>query len=164
MRLPCPHCGGSKSHAERSPTDFKPIVPLEIQGTFIEPPPPINSSNLGSDPGTGQLSKSSGFTLSSTLPMKESSPSAPQAAFYPPGASMQTMELPVSPSPSVPKQPQSRLGFASPAARGANVTPAIEVRLEKIENSINSLENDVKSILQAQNTTEMILKRMWNKQ
>ena len=40
MKLPCEHCGGDLSMQDRVEGEIKPIVPVEIQGNFAEPPPP----------------------------------------------------------------------------------------------------------------------------
>jgi hypothetical protein len=40
MKLPCSHCGGDLSMQDRVQGEIKPIVPVEIQGNFAEPPPP----------------------------------------------------------------------------------------------------------------------------
>ncbi|NHJ01692.1 MAG: hypothetical protein EAX86_06085 [Candidatus Heimdallarchaeota archaeon] len=43
MSFPCPHCGSQETFEDRTEEEFKPIVPVEIQGTFDKPPPPLTS-------------------------------------------------------------------------------------------------------------------------
>ena len=40
MKFPCSHCGSDLSMQDRIEGEIKPIVPVEIQGNFAEPPPP----------------------------------------------------------------------------------------------------------------------------
>jgi hypothetical protein len=40
MKFPCSHCGSDLSMQDRVEGEIKPIVPVEIQGNFAEPPPP----------------------------------------------------------------------------------------------------------------------------
>lgn len=40
MKFPCSHCGSDLSMQDRIEGEIKPIVPVEIQGNFDEPPPP----------------------------------------------------------------------------------------------------------------------------
>ncbi len=40
MKFPCSHCGSDLSMQDRVEGEIKPIVPVELQGNFAEPPPP----------------------------------------------------------------------------------------------------------------------------
>ena len=40
MQFPCSHCGSDLSMQDRVEGEIKPIVPVELQGNFAEPPPP----------------------------------------------------------------------------------------------------------------------------
>ena len=50
MSFPCPHCGGEETFEDRTEEEFRPIVPVEIQGTFDKPPPPLSSGKSWSPP------------------------------------------------------------------------------------------------------------------
>ncbi|MFQ5980500.1 MAG: hypothetical protein ACE5OZ_20370 [Candidatus Heimdallarchaeota archaeon] len=164
MSLPCPHCGSSQSHAERTAGDFKPIVPREIQGNFAEPPPPNNTMNSVSDPSTGTLPTCSTSPLSPTTQLKEFPPSVPSTALIRPTSSSRLEDPLISASPSIAKPARAGADSASKAAKAARETPAIEDRLEKIEASIGDLGKEIKSIIQIQKVIEMILKKMWEKE
>jgi hypothetical protein len=49
MALPCPHCGGDQAFTERTPNEIKPIIPLDLQETFQEPPLSKNQLNLSNN-------------------------------------------------------------------------------------------------------------------
>ncbi|MFX0087832.1 MAG: hypothetical protein ACFFAU_19425 [Candidatus Hodarchaeota archaeon] len=40
MKFPCPHCGGELAFTDRKIDEIKPIIPLDLQETFKEPPEP----------------------------------------------------------------------------------------------------------------------------
>ena len=40
MGFPCPHCGGELAFTDRKIDEIKPIIPLDLQETFKEPPEP----------------------------------------------------------------------------------------------------------------------------
>ncbi len=40
MKFPCPHCGGELEFTDRKIDEIKPIIPLDLQETFKEPPEP----------------------------------------------------------------------------------------------------------------------------
>ena len=44
MRLPCPHCGAEEALTDREADEIKPIIPLDLQESFKEPPAPISDS------------------------------------------------------------------------------------------------------------------------
>jgi len=44
MSFPCPHCGADQALTDRKPDEIKPIIPLDLQESFEEPPPPIPTS------------------------------------------------------------------------------------------------------------------------
>ncbi|UCG00706.1 MAG: hypothetical protein JSW11_13935 [Candidatus Heimdallarchaeota archaeon] len=59
MKFPCPHCGSDESFHDRSADDFKPIVPIELQGNFEEPPPPATTPSSSSTFQSTTISKTS---------------------------------------------------------------------------------------------------------
>jgi hypothetical protein len=44
MGFPCPHCGSEKALTDRDANEIRPIIPLDLQVTFKEPPPPVRKS------------------------------------------------------------------------------------------------------------------------
>jgi hypothetical protein len=45
MGFPCPHCGGDQALTDREADEIKPIIPLDLQESFKEPPPPLDISD-----------------------------------------------------------------------------------------------------------------------
>ncbi len=72
MNFPCPHFGSDESFYDRSTNEIKPIIPVELQGNFEEPPPLDISPNLTSNyirmkpvskPLKTQVSSNLGFSI-----------------------------------------------------------------------------------------------------
>ena len=65
MALPCPHCGGDQAFTERTPNEIKPIIPLDLQETFQEPPLSKNQLKLSNN-----TSSQSTLLLRRDIPVK----------------------------------------------------------------------------------------------
>ena len=77
MKLPCSHCGGDLSIQDRMEGEIKPIVPVEIQGNFAEPPPPEYVDSLpASTPSPSIKKQSPEPQYKSTPKQRSSSPSS----------------------------------------------------------------------------------------
>jgi len=59
MKFPCSHCGSDLSMQDRIEGEIKPIVPVEIQGDFDEPPPPEYVDSLPVSTHSPSLAKKS---------------------------------------------------------------------------------------------------------
>ena len=59
MKFPCSHCGSDLSMQDRVEGEIKPIVPVEIQGNFAEPPPPEYVDSLPVSTPSPSLSQKS---------------------------------------------------------------------------------------------------------
>ena len=59
MKFPCSHCGSDLSIQDRIEGEIKPIVPVEIQGDFAEPPPPEYVDSLPVSTPSPSISKKS---------------------------------------------------------------------------------------------------------
>ena len=59
MKFPCSHCGSDLSIQDLVEGEIKPIVPVEIQGDFAEPPPPEYVDSLPASTPSPSISKKS---------------------------------------------------------------------------------------------------------
>jgi len=59
MKFPCSHCGSDLSMQDRMEGEIKPIVPVEIQGDFDEPPPPEYVDSLPASTPSPSISMTS---------------------------------------------------------------------------------------------------------
>lgn len=50
MDFPCPHCGSEQALTDREEDEIKPIIPLDLQESFGEPPPPSHESGQSYTP------------------------------------------------------------------------------------------------------------------
>lgn len=80
MKFPCSHCGSDLSMQDRIEGEIKPIVPVELQENFAEPPPPEFVDSLPAS------------TPSPSMPEKSSEPlstgeSKPRSTTSPPSSS-----------------------------------------------------------------------------
>lgn len=50
MDFPCPHCGAQQALTDREANEIKPIIPLDLQETFKEPPPPVKGQETSLSP------------------------------------------------------------------------------------------------------------------
>ena len=77
MKFPCSHCGSDLSMQDRIEGEIKPIVPVEIQGNFAEPPPPEYVDSLPVSTHSPSISKkSSGPTYTGESKKRSSTPSS----------------------------------------------------------------------------------------
>lgn len=137
MKFPCPHCGSDESFYDRSADEIKSIVPVELQGNFDEPPPPISNSGSYNFQEVRPVSK----PIESQISSKSESFLQEQT------------------------QPRSAVGyeFESPSTKGT-IEFAIGSRFENVEGAIKTMENeiktlssDMKNLLKSQKVIESIL-------
>ena len=76
MKFPCSHCGSDLSMQDRIEGEIKPIVPVEIQGDFDEPPPPEYVESLPVSSPSPSLSKKSAEIPKRTEIKQRSKPSS----------------------------------------------------------------------------------------
>ncbi|MHA2202525.1 MAG: hypothetical protein ACW991_02440 [Candidatus Hodarchaeales archaeon] len=169
MSFPCSHCGSEESLADRKTDDFKPIVPVELQGDFEEPPKFISDPSLTPAP----LSTESDTKPVSKPPVpKESSNVSPTPTIVPsPKSDVKpgTLEGP----PKMPAQvPTSSKG--SPMKEALGISRVVEGmatkteetgyrtfvkhRLLDIETAIQSIQTDIQTLIEGQKHIESMLK------
>jgi hypothetical protein len=127
MKFPCPHCGSDASFQDRSPDEIKPIVPVELQGDFEEPPPPLSS---GSPLMSSQVSGGTG----PSQPGGVQSPAAIDHQIQ----SSETITGP--PDESFEKLPEN-----------------MEMIIRSMENKLNRLSSDMQNLLKSQKVIESFL-------
>ncbi|MFX0017016.1 MAG: hypothetical protein ACFFB2_18940 [Promethearchaeota archaeon] len=163
MSFPCSHCGGEESLADRKSDDFKPIVPIDLQGDFAQPPefnpnPSSTSIPLSTELKTKPISEPTSKGLSeafSTSPIVSSS------------------ELDVEPSilEGPPHVPTPLKG--PPMKEAQNISRVVErmvtktedtdyrsfvkQRLLEIETAIQSIQTDIQSLIEGQKHIENML-------
>ncbi len=76
MKFPCSHCGSDLSMQDRIEGEIKPIVPVEIQGNFDEPPPPEYVDSIPVSSPSPSLSKKSAEIPKRTEIKQRSKPSS----------------------------------------------------------------------------------------
>ncbi|MHA2247980.1 MAG: hypothetical protein ACXADY_23740 [Candidatus Hodarchaeales archaeon] len=165
MKFPCSHCGSEESFADRKIDDFKPIVPVELQGDFEEPPKFISDPSLTPTPSS---------TGSNTKPVfkppvpKESSDAPPPPLKVPSIKSEVKPEILEGP----PQVSSSSKGSAMKAAIGISrvvdgmatkteetgYRTSIKRRLLDIENTIQEIHVDIQSLIAGQQHIESMLK------
>ncbi|MFX1505726.1 MAG: hypothetical protein ACFFDC_06380 [Promethearchaeota archaeon] len=109
MGFPCPHCGGDQALTDREADEIRPIIPLDLQESFKEPPPPLDTSD-GSHPTSYQHYEpqpKSPPTPTQNIHVPPP-PAAPPPAVPPPAAPPQTRPSYTPPSPTIPKPIPSR--------------------------------------------------------
>jgi hypothetical protein len=135
MNFPCPHCGSDESFHNRSVDDFKPIVPVELQGDFTEPPPPVTSSVPSSTfQKPSQAPKSSRSQISSSQ-----------------GFSGQEVDYRFESTPSS-IEPIRTTDFTT-----GSQLENIEKTIRNIENEIQTFSADLENIQKSQKVIESIL-------
>ncbi len=169
MSFPCSHCGSEESFTDRKADDFKPIVPIELQGDFEEPPEFISDPSLTPTPLS---TESTTKTVSKPPVTKESSDVSPTPTKVP------SPKLDVKPGilegpPKMPPQgPTSSKGFPMKEAHGIShvvermVTKTedsdyrtfVKHRLLEIETTIQSIQTDIQSLIEGQKLIESMLR------
>jgi len=159
MKLPCSHCGSEKSFADRKIDDFKPIVPIELQGDFEEPPEFISDPSLTPTP----LSTESNTKPVSKPPVpKESSGASSTPTLVPSSKSDVKPGILEGPPKMPPQVPTSSKSF--PMNEAHNISHVVEGmvtkteetsyrtfvkhRLLEIEATIQSIQTDIQSLIQ----------------
>ncbi len=134
MSFPCPHCGGEETFEDRVEEEFRPIVPVEIQGTFDKPPPPLSSGKSWSSP-----SRSTSHPIDSS----RVTTSRPKDTSYR-GLVMDSSK-PTSKTPNVP--------LTSSLPSDDFTTD----RLIEIEASVKAMEANITTLVKSQKVIEKIL-------
>ncbi|MFX0051517.1 MAG: hypothetical protein ACFE8U_09515 [Candidatus Hermodarchaeota archaeon] len=169
MSFPCSHCGSEQSLADRKTSDFKPIIPVELQGDFEEPPefitdPSYTPTPLSTESITKPVSKppvpkeSSGS--SSTPPIIHSSKSDVEPDI---------LEGPPKMPPQVPtssnSSPMTEAHSISRVVEGmvtkteeTNYRTFVKHHLLEIETTIQNIQTDIRSLIKSQKRIENMLK------
>lgn len=132
MKFPCPHCGSDESYYDRSAEEFKPIIPVELQGDFEEPPPPVSTP---------------GYT-----PVQEMKPVSKPAETSSSFVSPQQEQIQ---STRIDYEFQS--SASSPDYTADKRLEIIERTIRIMENEIKTLTSDMKTIIKSQKVIESIL-------
>ena len=169
MNFPCSHCGSAESFADRKTDDFKPIVPVELQGDFEKPPEFVSDPSLSPTPHS---------TESKTKPVskppvpKESSDASPTPTKVPSPKSDVKPGILEGPPKMPPQDPTSSNGSPMKEVHGISrvvegmVTKKEETgyrtfikhRLADIEATIQNIHLDVQSLIAGQKHIESMLK------
>ncbi|MHA2226243.1 MAG: hypothetical protein ACXAC8_13625 [Candidatus Hodarchaeales archaeon] len=169
MNFPCSHCGSEESFADRKTDDFKPIVPVELQGNFEEPPEFVADS---SSIPTSLSNDSDAKPVSKPPVLKESSYTPPTPPIVTPPKSDVKPDSLEGP-PIIPPQPPTSLK-RSPMEEAHNISRVVEGmvtkteetgyrtfvkhRLSDIEATIQSIKSDIQSLIEGQKNIENMLK------
>ena len=91
MGFPCPHCGSEKALTDREANEIRPIIPLDLQVTFKEPPPPVRKSEYSyipsrqfSEPQSHVTHVQKQYGSSSPVSSPSTPPSYTPTSFTPP--------------------------------------------------------------------------------
>ena len=132
MKFPCPHCGSDLSLEDREKGDIQPIVPVELQGDFAEPPPPSYADSTPKRTSTPQRS---------VEPMKKST--------SPPTSTARRSKATTSSQSTT---------IDSPAdGTSALIMSSMEKRFSMIEMSLKSIQKDVTDLTKTQKVMEKVL-------
>lgn len=136
MKLPCPHCGSDTSFQDRAADEIKPIVPVELQGDFEEPPSPLSSS---------------GSPLMSSQASGDSGPSQQRQVQSPVAVDHQAQS-------QASLSTQSGETFVGPPDHSTEKLPEnMETIIRSMENKLNTLSSEMKSLLKSQKVIERFL-------
>jgi hypothetical protein len=149
MKFPCPHCGSHESLYDRSADEIKPIIPLDLQGNFDEPPPLISASvsynfhdvRPVSHPIESQIITNSGLSLQEQIQPRNT------VGYKFESPSYSTVPRNISTRGTIEFTTNSRL-------------ENLEGTIKTLENEIKILSSDMKNILKSQKVTESILINM----
>ncbi|MFX0183739.1 MAG: hypothetical protein ACFE95_11705 [Candidatus Hodarchaeota archaeon] len=161
MSFPCSHCGGEESFADRKTDDFKPIIPIELQGDFEKPPEFISDPSYTPTP----LSTESNTKPVSKTPVpKESSGVSSTPTIIPPSKSNVDpgiLEGPPNSPPMTEAHSISRVveGMVTKTEETSYRT-FVKHRLLEIETTIQNIQTDIRALIKSQKHIENMLKEM----
>ncbi len=178
MGFPCPHCGAEQALTDREADEIKPIIPLDLQGDFKEPPPPISAPSHStmpvyqpsepqptSPPVTPPPMKPS-YTSPPTTPPKPS-PTQPPPLRGPPQAPPPSMmqEIrqvpPPTPRPSI-EQEITQVPPPSPPKLSVTVSKddsGITVPIDDIKEQFKKIESHFNNINSHQKKSDSLAKK-----
>ncbi len=168
MSFPCSHCGSEESFSDRKADDFRPIVPIELQGDFSQPPEFISPPSSISIPHS---------TKSNTKPVSKSpvSKDPPDTSPIPPivpspksDVKPGILEGPPKMSPQAPtslkdSSMKEAYGISHVVERMVTKTEDtdyrtfVKHRLLEIETTIQSIQTDIQSLIKGQKHIESML-------
>jgi hypothetical protein len=178
ITLPCPHCGGDQAFTERTPNEIKPIIPLDLQETFQEPPLSKNQLNLSNSSSTQStlLVRPEAPVKPPQVPpapfLKSSPPpppSKPTISSFPPTSdsrqnplSQEREKTPITtlshPKPSIPT-PKISLDSTNPQVDDQSHFKQIEAQIKRIDSRQNQFDSQYKKIHENVKKIEKKLKR-----
>lgn len=131
MNLPCPHCGSKDSLADRDPSEFKAVVPLEQRDDYEKFPLP--DSTLGPFSASDLKSSSNLESLSEAVKKQQQikQPRAIEHEFEGPPSISSTKSHDIT--------RESTLVETTPAA-------VINTRFDQVESTITTIEDDMKTL------------------
>ncbi len=165
MALPCPHCGGDQAYTERTPNEIKPIIPLDLQETFQEPPPSKNQLNL-----LNSTSSQSTLLLRPEIPVKPPQvpppPSLKNPPLPPPSKTTisslspvidslrdpPSQEQEITPAPTVPpskssiSMPKNNLDNTNPQVDNPSHFKLLEAHIKQIDSRQNQFDSQNKKV------------------
>ena len=130
MNFPCPHCGSDQSMTDRTEEDIKPIVPLELQGEFAEPPPPAYIDGR------------------------------PEVRATAPRPKKLTADLDLAKTAQVSVSKHDFSSTTTSQGTESLLASTMDKRLTDIEGTLQTLTNEVNTIMKSQKVIEAILKRI----
>jgi hypothetical protein len=168
MNFPCSHCGSEESLADRKTDDFKPIVPVELQGDFEEPPEFISDPSFPPPPSS---TDSKTKPVSKPPVIKESSYVSPTPTIIPPSKSDVKPTILEGPPKMPPQGPPSPKGPPMKEAHGISrvvesmvgkteetgYRSFVKHRLLDIETNIQSIQTEIQSLIEGQKRIESML-------
>ena len=135
MKFPCPHCGSDLSMSDRSEGEIKPIIPVEFQGDFDEPPP---AAYVDGRPETR------------SIPAKA-------AKLSPDLGRAKTAEVKISKHDFSSHETLSR---STPSGTEDLVTSSMDQRLSNMEKTLKTLTEELNTIMKSQKVIEAILTKI----
>lgn len=178
MSFPCSHCGSEESFADRKSDEFKPIIPVELQGDFEEPPgfisdpsmmvtplsteskatpvvkPPIQKESSGISSTTATVSSSKSKAGPDTL---EGPPKIPLQEPILEGPPKMPLQDPSSSKPPI-KESLSRVvdGMVT-KTEDASYRNFVKNRFLEIDTILQNIQSDIKSLIEGQKQIESML-------
>ena len=163
--FPCPHCGGEEALTDREADEIKPIIPVDLQESFKEPPPPISDSGH-SDIPPNQLSESQPKsppvpTQSPPVPPPPISPPPTRPSYTPPSATT-PRPLPSQPPPPIVEQEIKKVPPPTPPKLSVTISKddsGITVPIDDIKEQFKKIESHFKTINSHQKKSESQAKK-----